>query len=218
MANSIIDLNGSIENKTLEFLKLLFEWALDGDYGVVEIVTVDHLNNSKKTFYTTIHALIDYSYKMSQICYADVFFGVNPRTSTRGTKDSIFFVVTFHANLNYGAAAYKSHLEALNSINKSSLKPSVIADTGSELYCYWILRRPLQINIVGLDGVENINRRLALEVGGNADGYDITTIHRLPGTYNFHLSRSDSARKVTIIRADGPIYKYEKLVKMFKSR
>jgi len=217
MVNSIIDLTGSIENQTLEFLRLLFEWSLDGDYGVVEILTVDHLTNSKRTFYNKIYDLIDYSYKMSQICYADVFFGVNPRTSTKGTTGSILFLVTFHASLRYGATPYNSHLEALSSINKSSLKPSVIADTGEELYCYWILRRPLQINIVGLDTVENINKMLALKVGANVNDYDITTIHRLPGTYNFHLSRSDnSARKVTIIRADGPIYKYEKLVKMFK--
>jgi len=217
MANSIIDLTGSIESQTLTFLRLLFERALDRDYGVVEIVTVDHLNNLKRTFYNTIHALIDYSYKMSQICYADVLLGINPRTSTRGTRDSILFLVTFHASLRYGATPYKSQLEALSSINKSSLKPSVIVDTGSELYCYWILRRPLQINIVGLDAAENINKRLALEVGGSADGYDITTVHRLPGTYNFQLSRSDNgARKVTMIRADGPIYKYEKLVKMFR--
>ena len=126
--------------------------------------------------------------------------------------------MTFHASLKYGATPYKSHLEALASINKSSHKPSVIADTGSELYCYWILKKPLQINIVGLDKVENINRMLALAVGGSSDGYDITTVHRLPGTYNFQLSQGDSARKVRIIRADGPIYKYEKLVKMFKNR
>lgn len=218
MANSIIDLNGSIESQTREFLRLLFEYALEEDYGVVEIVTVDPLNNKERAFRNKIHALIDYSYKMSQICYTDVFFGVNPRTSTRNTKDSILFLVTFHASLNYGATPYKSHLEALNSINKSSLKPSVIADTGEELYCYWILRKPLQINIVGLDTVENINKMLALEVGGSADGYDITTVHRLPGTYNFHPSGSDNARKITIIRADGPIHKYEKLVKMFKNR
>ena len=61
MANSIIDLNGSIESQTLEFLKLLFEWALDEDYGVVEIVTVDHLNNSKRTFFNKINALINYA-------------------------------------------------------------------------------------------------------------------------------------------------------------
>jgi len=219
MASSIIDLTGNIESQTLEFLRLLFEWALEQDYGVVEIVTVDPLNNKERAFRNKIHALIDYSYTMSEISYADVFFGVNPRMSTRGTRDSIMFLMTFHASLKYGATPYKSHLEALSSISKSSLKPSVIADTGSELYCYWILRRPLQISIVGLEAVENINKGLALEIGGSADGYDITTVHRLPGTYNFHLSRGDnSARKVTIIRADGPIYRYEKLVKMYKNR
>lgn len=218
MTNSIIDLTGSIESQTRGFLTLLFEFALDRDFGVAEIVTVDHLTNSKRTFYTTIDALIDYSYKMSQICYADVFFGINPRTSTRGTKDSIWFLVTFHADLKYGATPYKSHLEALSSIHRSSLKPSVIADTGSELYCYWILRRPLQIDTVGLNTVESINKGLALKVGGSTDAYDITTIHRLPGTYNFQLSRRDGAGKVAIIGADGPIYGYEKLIKMFKSR
>jgi hypothetical protein len=218
MANSIIDLTGSTESQTRAFLSLLFERSLDRDYGVVEIVTIYHLNNSKRTFYNTIDALIDYSYKMSQICYADVFFGVNPRTSTRGTKDSIWFLVTFHASLTYGATPYKSHLQALNSIHRSSLKPSVIADTGSELYCYWILRRPLQIDTVGLNTVENINKGLALQLGGSADGYDITTIHRLSGTYNFQLSRRDGARKVAILRADGPIYGYEKLVKLSKNQ
>jgi hypothetical protein len=211
-------LTGSVESQTRGFLSLLFEYALDGDFGVVEILTVDHLNNSKRTIYTTIDAVIDYSFKMSQILYADIFFGLNIRTSTRGTKDSILFLATFHASLNYGATPHRSHLEALNSINKSSLTPSVIVDTGSELYCYWILGKPLGINRVGLDTVENINRRLALEVGGDADGYDITTVHRLPGTYNFQLSQRDGARKVAIIRADGPIYKYEKLVEMFKIR
>ena len=216
MANSIIDLTGSVESQTRGFLSLLFEYALDGDFGVVEIVTIDPLNNKERAFRNTIDALIDYAYTMSEILYADVFFGVNPRTSTRGTKDSILFLVTFHASLNYAATPNKSHLEALSWVNKSSLKPSVIADTGSELYCYWILRGPLQINRVGLETVENINKGLALEVGGDADGYDITTIHRLPGTYNFQLSRTDGAGKVRIIRDDGPIYRYEKLVKMFK--
>ena len=54
--------------------------------------------------------------------------------------------------------------------NKSSLEPSVITDAGDELYCYWILRRPLQIDTVGLDEVEMINERIVLEVGGSADG------------------------------------------------
>ena len=149
----------------------------------------------------------------------DVYFGVNPRTGKGGKKKNIQYFVAFHAEIDYGTdghkkqSKYQTYEEALTAINNFSPKPTIIVHSGGGFHCYFVLTEPVKVKEVGVEFLENINKAICLELGGDIGTHDLSSILRVPGTFNNKLP--GNPREVEIVNISDKKYNYEELAQRF---
>lgn len=119
----------------------------------------------------------------------DVFLSVLPRLRRRGRREDI---------VGEGHVAWADCDTPASSVALASFvpRPSMIVASGSgrHRHAYWLLRES-----VGLDTIEDLNRRLALALGADAGAVTrATAILRPPGTLNRKHSPPSSVRLVEL--------------------
>ncbi|MGV8057790.1 MAG: AAA family ATPase [Smithellaceae bacterium] len=72
--------------------------------------------------------------------------------------------------------------KAQQKIDKFSLKPSIIVNSGKGYHLYWILQTPAKQD--DIQKIEEINRKLVFHFDGDKASTEAARILRLPGTYN----------------------------------
>jgi hypothetical protein len=104
----------------------------------------------------------------------DVYVGCAPRAHRAGGRDAIARSWVLWADCDTPEAA--AALEAIDP------PPTLVVASGSPAgrHSYWALRHPAD-----LDAVEDLNRRLAHQLGSDQQVYDAARILRPPGTHNF---------------------------------
>src|SRR6056297_2500557 len=75
----------------------------------------------------------------------NVFIGIQPRTNKSGKDSSVKKVICLWADID--AKDFKGGKnEALKQINKFSLNPTILIDSGNGYHAYWLLEKPFIIN------------------------------------------------------------------------
>ena len=118
--------------------------------------------------------------------FADIFFGVAPRTRQEGTKEAIAEVHAAWADLDSEDAA--------TTLGLFDLPPSFVVSTGSEGHLHAFLAEP-----AAPAEIEAINRALAERLGADPVAVDASRMMRMPGTYNF---KHDPPVKATLVEAN----------------
>ena len=200
------------------FLETLFSKALNQELGEIEIRTFPKGQNPQQHFFSSIDDAIEMAYNLSK-SGQDVYFGVNPRKGKGGKKENIQYVVSFHAEIDYGSeghkkqSSYQTYEEALTAINNFSPKPTIIIHSGGGFHCYFVLTQAVKVEEIGVDVLENINKAICLELGGDIGTHDLSRILRVPGTFNYKLP--DNPRKVTVVENSGIEYDFNQLAQRF---
>lgn len=117
----------------------------------------------------------------------DVYVGVAPRNRREGGKAAI--------RVAWAAWVDCDGAEAIDGLGRFVAEPSMIVGSGSSQSChaYWLLDAP-----VAIDVVEDLNRRLAEEIGADVRSADGARILRPPSTLNM---KHDPPRPVVLERA-----------------
>lgn len=101
----------------------------------------------------------------------DVFFGVAPRRTRSGGRAGIQSAHAVWADCDDRESA-----DAL----EHGARPSIVVESGAGCHAYWLLSEP-----IGIEEVEVLNQRVALELGADGRCADGARILRPPGTQNF---------------------------------
>lgn len=135
----------------------------------------------------------------------DIFHGVNLRDdSGTARKANIHEIVCAQADIDFKTTPKEQADEALA---VSIFDPTVLVNSGNGYHVYWLLEAPLPATEENTNLVENINRGLAEQFGGDFTP-DVTRILRTPGRKN---SKYAYGRRCEIFRANGPRYSIEDL-------
>jgi len=128
----------------------------------------------------------------------DVYFGVVPRTREEGTKDAVGEARVVWADLDSA--------DATIALAGFEVAPSAVVASGSPgcHHAYWLLEEP-----VPRDLLEQINRRLAVYLGGDERVTDAGRILRVPGTLNH---KADPPRPVTLQQLTGEVHPLDRLL------
>lgn len=104
----------------------------------------------------------------------DVYFGVAPRRTPTGGRAGVLSASVVWADCDDRTAA--------SALEHSQVPPSIVVESGSAAgrHAYWLLHEP-----IGIGEGEQLNRRLALELGADGRCADGARILRPPGTQNF---------------------------------
>ena len=135
----------------------------------------------------------------------DIFHGVNLRDdSGESLKVNIQEIVCAQADIDFKTTPKEQADEALA---VSIFDPTLFVNSGNGYHAYWLLDSPLPATEENTSLIENINRGLAEQFGGDFT-HDVTRILRTPGRKN---SKYADGRRCEILRADGPRYSIEDL-------
>jgi hypothetical protein len=120
--------------------------------------------------------------------WTDVFVGVVPRRRRSGRRDDL----VERASVAWVDCDSDESVAALMAFRP---RPAIQVASGSGRNChaYWVLR-----DVVGLDVVEQINRRLALELGADARCCDAARILRPAGSANWKGGRPAAVRLIAL--------------------
>jgi hypothetical protein len=120
--------------------------------------------------------------------WTDVFVGAMPRRRRGGRRDDL----VEHGSVVWVDCDGDESVEALAAFRP---QPAVQVASGSHQnrHAYWVLREP-----VGLDVVEPLNRRLALELGADARCSDAARILRPAGSANWKSGRPRAVRLIAL--------------------
>jgi hypothetical protein len=172
---------------------------------------------SFRRFFATPEALIeDMSTWDPDLNY---WVGIALRRNTQGgKKENLSFLTTAFGDVDCGTAGHKivnkysNKAEALAALERFTLKPSALIDSGGGYQPYWLLRAAVDLNNGNLERLERINRGLAVALGGDVAATDAARILRLPGTYNMKLA--GNPRPVEIVWCDpSRVYDLAELAK-----
>jgi hypothetical protein len=118
----------------------------------------------------------------------DVFVGVVPRRRHGGRRDDLV------ARTSVVWVDCDSH-ESVAALAGFRPRPAIEVASGSRQnrHAYWVLR-----DAVGLDAIELLNRRLALELGADARCSDAARILRPAGSINWKSGRPTAVRLIAL--------------------
>jgi len=213
MSNKTIIKNKEVFISTAElFMNCIFSSALQNGYGDIEIRVFPKGQPPGQYFYHSSKEASEIAYNLCN-SGVDVYFGVNPRTGQRGKKENVHYITTFHAEVDYGSDGHKkkpeynNYEDAIKAVTKFKLQPTLINISGGGLHCYWVLETPVDVDSVGIESLESINKTLIADLGGDTGTHDISRVLRVPGTYNFKLP--ENPREVKVCHKDGLKYEFE---------
>ena len=110
----------------------------------------------------------------------NLYFGVGLRADdTNGGKDNLSHIPAVFCDVDYKDIPREIFIDRFKSF---PFKPSITVKSGGGVHLYWILKEPAEPS--DIYAVENINRRIAMALGGDLNACDASRILRIPGTDN----------------------------------
>lgn len=186
-----------------EFLRAIFDSWNGLDNPLFEIRRIKEIGKNDRItlpceFYKTLEELQSdwQSLLDSQKDGFNVYFGVNPRSGRRGTKEDIEYASAFYADLDF----YKikgGKEEATKKLDEFHLSPTAIIESGNGLHAYWLFHEAVLIE--NREKHEAINKALCKALGSDSV-QDISRILRLPGTQN--LKDPEQPRPCRLVSLD----------------
>jgi hypothetical protein len=134
---------------------------------------------------------------------ANIFVGVNPRISARGTKDSVAFCRCVWADIDN-----ISQEEAFERWRAIRMPPTVVVNSGHGIHMYWQLAMPFSVRDARRRRwFESLVRNFSEALGGDHT-QDVSRVLRLPGTVNRRNHRNGQpATSCTLTAVDaGRVY------------
>ncbi len=134
----------------------------------------------------------------------DVYFGIHPATSRRGTAERATIGDIAAVNCLFAEFDAKDFAgdkaRVLAHIDGLAVIPSVIVDSGGGYHCYWLFRDPWpMLGQADREGARRLQAAWVRYVGGDPGAKDLARVLRVPGTLN---AKYDPPRPVAILRAD----------------
>lgn len=166
--------------------------------GFIEIRIINPNEPVYQSFYPTIDKLLTNFEKF----VGNTYFGVAPKETEEGYKTAIKYITSLWVDVDFGSDGHKkkskfeTEKEALESINRFQIEPSIIVLSGYGFQCYWLLKEPYEIT--DTNQIEKILKSINESIGGDSGTHDITRILRLPSTLNTKVP--DNPKKVEIIK------------------
>jgi replicative DNA helicase len=108
----------------------------------------------------------------------NLYFGVATRNGG-GTKEHVANFPALWCDVDFKQTPRKILADRLKGF---PFKPSISVNSGGGVHLYWLLKEPAQKTDIAK--IEDINRRIAASLGGDANACDAARIMRIPGTLN----------------------------------
>ncbi len=194
--------------RATHFFSILFAEALRNGYGEIEIRGFKN-GPRFQSYHNNLSAAVIAAYEACQQGY-DVYAGVNPRIGQAGSKNNVQYLVSFHAEIDYGIDGHKKKPEyetkkdALAAIKAFEIPPTIVIHSGGGFHCYWVLETPVNVSEIGLNNLENVNKAILKKIHADGGTHNINRILRVPGTFNFKIP--GNPRPVEIVMDLGPTY------------
>lgn len=109
----------------------------------------------------------------------DLYFGVGTRDGKGGKKENIIQIPCVWADIDYKETPREIIADRLKQF---PFKPSTIIKSGGGIHLYWCLKEPSEKE--GISKLEDINRRIASQLGGDFNACDAARVLRIPDTVN----------------------------------
>jgi len=167
----------------LSYLKTLFKRC---NKGYIEIRP---LSSSKGRQWIPVNKIIAPTIPDKK----DICVGVATRKEGKGAKKDIIEIPAVWMDLDFKDIKEE---KANKKLDDFKLKPSMTVRSGNGLHLYWILEKPATNK--DIKRIEDINKRLAAHLNGDAKATDASHILRLPGTNNCKYTPSRSVILDTI--------------------
>jgi putative DNA primase/helicase len=127
--NKIID-RQQYQKTAAHFFNILFAKSFESDCGEIEIRGFEN-GPRLQSYHGNIPDAVKVAYQACQQGY-DVYIGVNPRIGQAGGKDNAHYLVSFHAEIDYGKAGHKkasyyaTYNDALSAIMAFEIPPTIV--------------------------------------------------------------------------------------------
>lgn len=110
----------------------------------------------------------------------NLYFGVATRDGQGGRKDNIIHIPAVWCDVDFKETPKD---ELGKNLKCFPFKPSIIILSGGGSHLYWLLKEPVGKEDIPV--IEDVNRRIALSIGGDMGSVDAAHILRVPGTTNW---------------------------------
>lgn len=117
----------------------------------------------------------------------DIYAGVNPRDGMKSDEAGVSEIVALHVDIDGSGKPATMERE-----------PSLVIDSGHGCHLYWLLNEPVPPSAI----VRDINRGLALSVGGDPHCCDLARILRVPG----YVNHKEPKRTVSVLESNDLRY------------
>lgn len=211
----------SFLSEAVPFFGALFSTVLDDKSGQIELRTFPKHRTHYQDWFDDETKAAEKAYELCKQGI-DVYFSVNPKTEG-GKKENIPSVVTFHAEVDFGAAGHKKKskwkddITLLKALCDFSPSPSYSIYSGGGFHVYWILKEPYKINSkADIDLIEGLNLTLTKLLGGDPGTQDISRVLRVPGSTNYKLK--NNPRPVCVVHSSSNRYTVDEMRKALFNR
>jgi hypothetical protein len=149
----------------------LWQHIFGDERGLLAIMTKDAEEEAKTQFFNypnSADSAADWALKKSK-AGRDVYFCAHLLTGARRNKENAAAVHTLWGDLDNAK------------VPRGDLAPTAVIRTSPGKYhCYWRLADPIPP-----EAAEELNKRLAVAIGADSSGFDLTQLLRVPGTTNY---------------------------------
>ena len=110
---------------------------------------------------------------------SNLYFGVGTRDGYSGGKENLVNIPAVWCDCDFKDSSREIVAEKFKAF---PFKPSIIVKSGGGIHLYWLLKEPADKSVI--DNIEDINHRIADQLGGDHNACDASRILRIPGTTN----------------------------------
>lgn len=110
---------------------------------------------------------------------SNLYFGIATRDGKGGCKENIVHIPCVWCDLDFKTT---SREVAAQNLKEFPFRPSIIVKSGRGIHLYWLLKEPAEKQ--DIEAIENINHRIADQLGGDHGACDAARVLRIPDTKN----------------------------------
>jgi hypothetical protein len=128
----------------------------------------------------------------------NIYFGVGARDGKGGEKSNVVNIPAVWFDGDFKDSSREIIAEKLQAF---PFKPSIIVRSGGGIHAYWLLKEPAENGDIGT--IEDINHRIAGQLGGDHNACDGARVLRVPDTLNY---KYDLPKKCEVTKCDDFYY------------
>jgi hypothetical protein len=110
---------------------------------------------------------------------SNLYFGVATRDGKGGKKENIIHIPCVWCDVDFKDTPREV---AAQNLKEFPFRPSIIVKSGGGIHLYWVLKEPAEKQ--DITAIEDINHRIADQLGGDHNACDAARVLRVPGTKN----------------------------------